>query len=74
MADMEIMLHISKLVGNYEIQLKRTKGPRQGCCLSPILFSIYLENSLYHWKKSCQGIGVPIKENKCLFSPNYEDD
>ena len=51
-----------------------TKGLRQGCGLSPILFNIYLEKTLDHWKKSCKGMGVPIKENKFLFSLNYADD
>ena len=29
---------------------------------------------LHHWKKSCQGVGVPIKQNKCWFSLNYVND
>ena len=45
-----------------------TKGFRQGCSFPQILFNIYLEKTLHHWKKSYQGMGVPIKENKCLFS------
>ena len=31
------------------------------------------KKTLGHWKKSCQGMGVPI-ENKYLFSLNYADD
>ena len=30
--------------------------------------------TLYHWEKSCQGMGVPVEQNKCLFSVNYADD
>ena len=51
-----------------------TKGLRQGCSLSTILFNIYLKKTLDHWKKSCEGMGVPIEENKFLFSLNYADD
>ena len=51
-----------------------TKGLRQGRSLSTILFNIYLEKTLDYWKKSCQELGVPIEENKCLFSFNYVDD
>ena len=41
--------------------------------LSPILFNIYLGKTIGHWK-NCQGMGVPIEENKFLFSLNYADD
>ena len=50
------------------------KGLREGCSLSPILFNIYLEKTQDHWKKSCEGMGVPIEENKFLFSLNYAQD
>ena len=51
-----------------------TKGLRQGCSLSPILFNTYVEKTRDHWKKSCQAMGVPIEESKCLCSLNYADD
>ena len=51
-----------------------TRGLRQGCNLSTILFNIYLEKTLDHWNKSCEGMEVPIEENKFLFSLNYADD
>jgi Reverse transcriptase (RNA-dependent DNA polymerase). len=50
------------------------KRLRQGCSLSFNLLDIYLEKTLDHWKKSYQGMGFPIKENKCLFSLKYADD
>ena len=88
MADMEINGTILKILKEYYTDnnayvkignelsdpIKVTKGLRQGCSLSPILFNIYLEKTLAHWKKSCGGMGVPIEENKFLFSLNYADD
>jgi Reverse transcriptase (RNA-dependent DNA polymerase). len=38
---------------------------RQGCSLSPILFNIYLEKTLDHWKKSCERI---VTSNKIMVS------
>ena len=40
--------------------IKITEDLRQGC-------------SFDHWKKSCQGMGVPITENKFPYSLNYAD-
>ena len=62
-------------IGNGLFELIRdTKGPRQGSSLSSFLFNICLERTLVHWKKSSQVLGLPIKENKRLFSLKYADD
>ena len=88
MADMEINGTILNILKEYYTDnayvkignelsdpIEVTKGLRQGCSLSPILFNIYLEKkTLDHWKKSSEGMGVPIEENKFLFSLNYVDD
>ena len=37
-------------------------------------YLIWKKKTLDHWKKSCQGMGVPLEENKFLFSLNYADD
>ena len=50
-----------------------TKGLRQGCCLSPLLFNIYLEMVLRQWKRSCQGMGISVGEDY-LFTLSFADD
>ena len=51
-----------------------TKGLKQGCCLSPTLFKIYLEYVLKEWKKKCGGMGVPLSEVETLFTLCFADD
>jgi hypothetical protein len=50
-----------------------TKGLRQDCSLSPLLFNIYIERALEEWKRSCQGMGVAAKD-RYLFTLNFADD
>lgn len=50
-----------------------TKGLRQGCCLSPTLFKIYVQEALKTWIKKCSGMGIEIGEN-CLFTLLFADD
>jgi len=42
-----------------------TKRLRQGCCISPTLFKIYIRKALEEWKGKCHGMGVPL-ENTTL--------
>jgi hypothetical protein len=35
-----------------------TKGLRQGCCISPTLFKIYIRKALEEWKRKCHGMGI----------------
>lgn len=50
-----------------------TKGLRQGCSMSPILFNIYVETALKNWKRSCEGMGIPV-DDSTLFTLSFADD
>jgi hypothetical protein len=50
-----------------------TKGLRQGCCISPTLFKIYIRKALEQWKCKCQGMGVPLG-NTTLYTLQFADD
>ena len=66
--DIKRILYAYAKIGNQlsdPIEVK--EDLRLGCILSQILFNMYLEKTLDHWKKSCQGMWVPIEENKCPF-------
>jgi hypothetical protein len=49
------------------------KGLRQGCCLSPILLKIYLDQSLQKWKRQCQDVGISTGDKK-LYTLHVADD
>ena len=51
-----------------------TKGLKQGCCLSPTLFKVYLEEVLKEWKRCCSGMGVPLREDGTLYTLCFADD
>lgn len=53
--------------------IQTTKGLRQGCSLSPILFNIYLEMALRKWKRTCGRMGIPIGESY-LLTLSFADD
>lgn len=50
-----------------------TKGLKQGCCLSPTLFKIYIEYALKNWKKKCSGMGIQIND-KIIYTLQFADD
>lgn len=50
-----------------------TKGLRQGCCISPTLFKIYVENALKTWKRKCGGMGVKMN-GKEIIALQFADD
>ncbi|XP_030761326.1 uncharacterized protein LOC115886365 [Sitophilus oryzae] len=49
------------------------KGLRQGCCISPTLFKIYVAVALKNWKRKIRGMGIEI-DNECLFTLQFADD
>jgi len=50
-----------------------TKGLKQGCCLSPTLFKIYLEQTLKTWKRKCQNMGISLNDTT-LYTLCFADD
>jgi hypothetical protein len=44
-----------------------TKGLRQGCCISPTLFKIYVEEALNIWKRKCSGMGYNV-DNTTIYA------
>jgi len=50
-----------------------TKGLRQGCCISPTLFKIYIRKALEEWKRKCSGMGI-LLENTTLYTLQFADD
>ena len=50
-----------------------SKGLKQGCCLSPTLFKIYLEQALKTWKKKCHKMGIPLIDNT-VYTLCFADD
>ena len=69
-----MILHMLKLLMNYQIQLKLQKTLKNVAVFLQLCLTFIWKKTLNHWKKSYQGMGVPIEENKCLFSLNYADD
>lgn len=49
------------------------KGLKQGCCLSPTLFKIYLEQALKIWKRKCEQMGIPLNDY-VLYTLCFADD
>jgi len=59
----------------YKFLINKKKKPcfRQGFCISPTLFKIYIRKVLDEWKRKCHGMGVPL-ENITLYTLQFADD
>jgi len=50
-----------------------TKRLRQGCCIFPTLFKIYIRKALEEWKRKCFGMGITL-ENTTFYTLQFADD
>lgn len=50
-----------------------TKGLKQGCCLSPTLFKIYIKEALDAWRRRTRGMGIEVGETN-LTTLLFADD
>lgn len=62
-----------KIGNNFSEKFPVDKGLRQGCCVSPTLFKIYVARALYQWKRKCKGMGIDIGDT-CLYTLQFADD
>jgi len=62
-----------KMNNKLSTPFKVTKGLKQGCCLSPTLFKIYIQKALSTWMKKCHKMGIEIG-NSCLYTLLFADD
>lgn len=62
-----------KMRGQTSKPFKISKGLRQGCCLSPTLFKIYIQKALTWWMRKCSRMGVEVGE-ECLYTLLFADD
>ena len=62
-----------KIRGRVTKEFRVTKGLRQGCCIAPTLFKIYINGVLEAWKRNCAAFGIPIGDDK-LFTLLFADD
>lgn len=61
-------------VGKYVTQeFLVNKGLRQGCCVSPTLFKIYVAAALKKWKRKVHGMGIQLND-RCMYTLQFADD
>lgn len=68
--DTKIKMKMGESISN---GISTSKGLKQGCCLSPTLFKIYIEHSLRTWKRKCKGMGINIGDNN-IYTLQFADD
>lgn len=81
--NIELIKVVKTLYQNTSIKIKQgsfisdgfipTKGLKQGCCISPLLFKIFLEQSLKGWKSKCRYMGLPLDDGT-IYTLSFADD
>lgn len=66
-------LAVVKVGNQTSTPFRPTKGVKQGCCLSPTLFKIYLRAALKNWSKKCSPMGVRLRDSH-LHTILFADD
>ena len=63
--DMTAQVKIGKRISS---KVSVSKGLKQGCCIAPTLFKIYLNKALTSWRKKCRNMGVPclLYTSRCV--------
>lgn len=51
-----------------------TKGLRQGCCISPTFFKIYVAPALKQWKQKVHPMGIQLTDDICLYTIHFAAD
>jgi hypothetical protein len=66
-------LSYDKLGGLLSERFEVMERLRQGCCITPTLFKIYIEKALNIWKRKCCGMGYNI-DNTMIYTLQFADD
>lgn len=53
-----------KIANRFTQNLEITKGLKQGCTLSPLLFNIYIDKMVENWEHKCERRGITIEDRE----------
>lgn len=66
-------ISVVKIGEQTSAEIRVNKGLKQGCCISPTLFNIYIAEALSNWKRKCCNMGIQIGDSK-LYTLLFADD